>query len=454
MARAGASKSLDKPAPKARGASRGRSSGAGQGRGEGRPEEGRPRRVSRRSRPPRPRQPGREGRRPKPGPRQRKAAKPAPTAEERSRRQGGQGRSRRRRRPSKPSRPRLRPRRQDVNGQDVSTVARSTIRTPEELEVAQVAEPKGKRAATATKAPAKAAPAAAPGSRRPPRTSRPRRSTSCAASSRRSGRPTSARPTTWPPRPRPWPPSGSRATPSSTRSRARATPSTSSGSATWPCPRRPTRRWRRSTGRCAGWTPAPSGSASGAARRSPWPASRPCRSLRCASSASPARSGVADRRPGSRPRGGASVPGRAAGRRRRHRPPRPADQDLGRQRPVRRARRGHRDAPAVPPHPQPRRGLQPRSPVSPRCWPCWRWSWSSTSSAPPAGRPTSSWPTRWPSCSAGRSGTWSTGMVRSPGVLRGEVVDFIKVPNWPTFNVADSAITIGVILIAVRGWRT
>jgi signal peptidase II len=45
-------------------------------------------------------------------------------------------------------------------------------------------------------------------------------------------------------------------------------------------------------------------------------------------------------------------------------------------------------------------------------------------------------------------------MVRSPGFLRGEVVDFIKVPHWPTFNMADSAITVGVILIALRGWRT
>ena len=45
-------------------------------------------------------------------------------------------------------------------------------------------------------------------------------------------------------------------------------------------------------------------------------------------------------------------------------------------------------------------------------------------------------------------------MARSPGFLRGEVVDFIKVPNWPTFNVADCAITVGVILIAIRGWRT
>jgi len=45
-------------------------------------------------------------------------------------------------------------------------------------------------------------------------------------------------------------------------------------------------------------------------------------------------------------------------------------------------------------------------------------------------------------------------LVRSPGFLRGEVVDFIKVPHWPTFNVADSAITVGVILIAVRGWKS
>jgi signal peptidase II len=45
-------------------------------------------------------------------------------------------------------------------------------------------------------------------------------------------------------------------------------------------------------------------------------------------------------------------------------------------------------------------------------------------------------------------------MFRSPGFLRGEVVDFIKVPHWPTFNVADCAITVGVIFIAIRGWRT
>jgi signal peptidase II len=29
----------------------------------------------------------------------------------------------------------------------------------------------------------------------------------------------------------------------------------------------------------------------------------------------------------------------------------------------------------------------------------------------------------------------------------GEVVDFIKVPNWPAFNVADSCITVGVLVL-------
>jgi signal peptidase II len=42
---------------------------------------------------------------------------------------------------------------------------------------------------------------------------------------------------------------------------------------------------------------------------------------------------------------------------------------------------------------------------------------------------------------------------RAPGFLHGEVVDFIRVGVWPSFNVADSAITIGAVLLLVWGWR-
>lgn len=34
----------------------------------------------------------------------------------------------------------------------------------------------------------------------------------------------------------------------------------------------------------------------------------------------------------------------------------------------------------------------------------------------------------------------------------GGVVDFIHLPHWPTFNVADACITVGVILVAVFLW--
>ena len=37
--------------------------------------------------------------------------------------------------------------------------------------------------------------------------------------------------------------------------------------------------------------------------------------------------------------------------------------------------------------------------------------------------------------------------VRSPGFLRGHVVDFVAVGWWPVFNVADSCITIGAIVL-------
>jgi signal peptidase II len=54
----------------------------------------------------------------------------------------------------------------------------------------------------------------------------------------------------------------------------------------------------------------------------------------------------------------------------------------------------------------------------------------------------------------GALGNLTDRFLRDPGFLRGEVVDFIKLPYWPTFNVADSAITVGVALILLRGWRS
>jgi signal peptidase II len=44
--------------------------------------------------------------------------------------------------------------------------------------------------------------------------------------------------------------------------------------------------------------------------------------------------------------------------------------------------------------------------------------------------------------------------VRSPGFLRGEVIDFVRVGWWPIFNVADSALSIGIVLLLVASFRS
>ena len=44
-------------------------------------------------------------------------------------------------------------------------------------------------------------------------------------------------------------------------------------------------------------------------------------------------------------------------------------------------------------------------------------------------------------------------LFRTPGFLKGAVVDFIHVGDFPTFNIADSAITIGAVLIVVWAVR-
>jgi signal peptidase II len=50
----------------------------------------------------------------------------------------------------------------------------------------------------------------------------------------------------------------------------------------------------------------------------------------------------------------------------------------------------------------------------------------------------------------GALGNLTDRFARSPGFLRGHVVDFVKVGSFPVFNVADSCVTVGAVLLIVR----
>jgi signal peptidase II len=50
---------------------------------------------------------------------------------------------------------------------------------------------------------------------------------------------------------------------------------------------------------------------------------------------------------------------------------------------------------------------------------------------------------------AGVSGNLTDRIFRAPGFLRGHVVDFLQLPRWPIFNVADMCITGAAVLIMV-----
>ena len=52
----------------------------------------------------------------------------------------------------------------------------------------------------------------------------------------------------------------------------------------------------------------------------------------------------------------------------------------------------------------------------------------------------------------GALGNLTDRVLRGPG-LRGRVIDFVDVGPWPVFNVADSAVVIGAILLAWSGLR-
>jgi signal peptidase II len=54
----------------------------------------------------------------------------------------------------------------------------------------------------------------------------------------------------------------------------------------------------------------------------------------------------------------------------------------------------------------------------------------------------------------GALGNLGDRLFRSPGPLRGHVIDFLELPHWPVFNVADSAIVTGaalLVLLSLRG---
>jgi signal peptidase II len=66
---------------------------------------------------------------------------------------------------------------------------------------------------------------------------------------------------------------------------------------------------------------------------------------------------------------------------------------------------------------------------------------------------------RWTVCAlslvlGGALGNLCDRLFRAPGFLHGAVVDFVRLGWWPTFNVADSAITIGALLLVLFGFRT
>jgi signal peptidase II len=54
---------------------------------------------------------------------------------------------------------------------------------------------------------------------------------------------------------------------------------------------------------------------------------------------------------------------------------------------------------------------------------------------------------------AGIGGNLTDRLLRDPGPFRGHVIDFLMLPNWPVFNVADMCINLGAALALVQAFR-
>lgn len=53
----------------------------------------------------------------------------------------------------------------------------------------------------------------------------------------------------------------------------------------------------------------------------------------------------------------------------------------------------------------------------------------------------------------GALGNLTDRVVRGENFLDGRVIDWIQVPNFPVFNIADSSITVAVAVLLVTAWR-
>ncbi|MBO9520351.1 MAG: signal peptidase II [Nocardioidaceae bacterium] len=54
---------------------------------------------------------------------------------------------------------------------------------------------------------------------------------------------------------------------------------------------------------------------------------------------------------------------------------------------------------------------------------------------------------------AGIAGNLTDRLFREPGPLRGHVVDFLELPHWPVFNIADVCINVAAGLIVLQSLR-
>ena len=54
---------------------------------------------------------------------------------------------------------------------------------------------------------------------------------------------------------------------------------------------------------------------------------------------------------------------------------------------------------------------------------------------------------------AGVAGNLTDRLLRAPRGFSGHVVDFLELPHWPIFNVADICINVAALLILILAWR-